>query len=74
MKKVEGTNLVVVRRLDKNGRIGIPMEVRRYLELDVDDAGEFYIDRGGFYISPSNKGIQIRGLRKSRMSGKKGKL
>ena len=74
MKKVEGTNLVVVRRLDKNGRIGIPMEVRRYLGLEVDDGVEFYIDREGVYIRPYNKEIKIGELRKSRMSGKKGKL
>lgn len=65
-----GTNLVVVRRLDKNGRIGIPMEVRRYLGLEVDDEVEFYIDDEGVYIRPYINEIKVGELRKSHRAEK----
>lgn len=67
---MDGTNLVVVRKLDKNGRIGIPMEVRRYLGLEVDDEVEFFIDGEGVYIRPYVNDIKIGELRKSHRAGK----
>lgn len=67
---MDGTNLVVVRRLDKNGRIGIPVEVRRYLGLKVDDEVEFFINGEGVYIRPYNREIKVGELRKSHRTGK----
>lgn len=67
---MDGTNLVVVRKLDKNGRIGIPMEVRRYLGLEVDDEVEFFIDGEGVYIRSYVNDIKIGELRKSHRAGK----
>ena len=62
--KVEGQELVVVRQIDKNGRVGIPAEVRRYLNLKVNDEVQFFIGENGVYICPYKSGIRVGDLRK----------
>lgn len=63
---MDGMNLGVIRRIDKHGRIGIPVEVRRYLGLKEDDEVEFFIAEGGAYIRPYDNRIELGELRKRR--------
>ena len=69
-KKVEDMNLGVIRRVDKHGRIGIPVEVRRYLGLKEDDEVEFFIIEGGALIRRYDNRIELGEMRKRKKAGR----
>lgn len=41
----------IIRKIDELGRIVIPMEVRRYFDIDVKEPLEIYLDDGKIILS-----------------------
>jgi transcriptional pleiotropic regulator of transition state genes len=57
MKKATG----IVRRLDPLGRISIPAEIRRTLNIEERDAIEIFTNEDGVILRKYNPGCQICG-------------